>query len=235
MSLIKKLLLFSLLLFGNNHFAVAQIATYQLDKLLYKSDFSKPLDTSVWVVEKLKADSEIVACNNGNLLLDTYGGATVWLKQPLQGNVHISFKRTVVIQGGKNDRLSDLNIFWMATDSLQNKGFTRKGTFNEYDSLSMYYVGFGGNYNTTTRFRKYTTKGDKQILGEYKDAAHLLQANKTYNIEIIQLNGLIQFVVDGELFFSYLDKEPLTYGYFAFRSTRSRQTISNFQVYSIKQ
>jgi hypothetical protein len=233
MNYLKQLLLLSVLL-SITTIANAQIATYHLDKCIYKSDFSKPLDTSIWAVEKLKADSEIVSCNNGNLLLDTYGGATVWLKQQLKGNIHISFKRTVLMQGGKNDRLSDLNVFWMATDSLQNKGFTRKGTFNEYDSLSMYYVGFGGNYNTTTRFRKYTTKGDKQILGEYKDAAHLLQANKTYTIEIIQLNGLVQFIVDGELYFSYQDKQPLTYGYFAFRSTRSRQTISDFQVHSIK-
>lgn len=233
MTYLKQLLIVTILI-SSSAIASAQIASYQLDKLIYKSDFSKPIDTSIWAIEKLKTDSEIVTCKNGNLLLDTYGGATVWLKQPLNGNVHISFKRTVLIQGGKNDRLSDLNVFWMATDSLQNKGFTRKGTFNEYDSLSMYYVGFGGNYNTTTRFRKYTTKGDKQILGEYKDAAHLLHANKTYTIEIIQLSGLVQFVVDGVLYFSYQDKQPLTYGYFAFRSTRSRQTISDFQVHSIK-
>jgi hypothetical protein len=229
----KQQLLFTLLLCASN-IVSAQITKYQLDKLIYKSDFTKPLDTTIWAIEKLPADSEIVTTTNGSLLLDTYGGATVWYKLPLKGNMVISFKRTVLMRGGKNDRLSDLNVFWMATDSLQNKGFTRKGAFNEYNSLSMYYVGFGGNYNTTTRFRKYTTKGDKQILGEYKDAAHLLQANKTYTIEIIQLNGLVQFVVDGELYFSYQDKQPLTYGYFAFRSTRSRQTISDFQVHSIK-
>lgn len=233
MTYLRQLLLCSTLI-SISTIASGQIASYQLDKLIYKTNFSKPLDTSIWAVEKLKADSEIVTCNNGNLLLDTYGGATVWLKQPLKGNIHISFKRTVLMQGGKNDRLSDLNVFWMATDSLQNKGFTRKGSFNEYDSLSMYYVGFGGNYNTTTRFRKYTTKGHKQILAEYTDAAHLLQANKTYSIEIVQLNGVVQFIVDGALYFSYQDKQPLTYGYFAFRSTRSRHTISNFQVYSIK-
>jgi len=235
MSLSKKCFLFSLLVVGSSYVVSAQVATYQLGKLIYKSNFSNPLDTSIWAVEKLPADSEIVTCNNGNLLLDTYGGATVWFKQPLKGNVIISFKRTVLMQGGKNDRLSDLNVFWMATDSLQNKGFNRKGTFNEYDSLSMYYVGFGGNYNTTTRFRKYSAKGDKQLLGEYKDTPHLLQANKTYTMQIIQLNGLVQFVVNGKVFFSYTDKQPLNYGFFAFRSTRSRQAISDFQVYSIKE
>lgn len=214
--------------------ASAQKASYQLDTLIYKSDFIKPLNTAIWAIEKLPTDSEIVTCSNNNLVLDTYGGATVWYKQPLAGNILISFKRSVIMQGGRNDRLSDLNVFWMVTDSLQNKLFKRKGAFNEYDSLSMYYVGFGGNYNTTTRFRKYSSKGDKKMLGEFKDAAHLLQPNKAYTIQIIMLNGLVQFIVDGDVYFSYKDEQPLQNGYFAFRSTRSRQTISDFQIYRIK-
>ena len=122
----------------------------------------------------------------------------------------------------------------MATDTIKNQLFKRKGAFNEYDSLSMYYVGFGGNYNTTTRFRKYNTLGEKKILGEFIDAQHLLQPNKEYIITIILLNGITQFLVDGELYFSYKDDSPLTHGYFAFRSTRSHQAISEVRIYSLK-
>ena len=31
----------------------------------------------------------------------------------------------------------------------------RSGTFAEYNDLLTYYVGLGGNRNTTTRFRRY--------------------------------------------------------------------------------
>ncbi|KAI9459589.1 hypothetical protein F5148DRAFT_1287118 [Russula earlei] len=126
---------------------------YTVDTLIYSTGFTNAGDMHDWIVEKSPADSERVIIQNNQLLLDTYGGATVWYKQELQGNILISFKRKVVMQGGRNDRLSDFNQFWMATDPLQHKLFKRKGAFNEYDSLSMYYIGMGGNYNTTTRFR----------------------------------------------------------------------------------
>lgn len=205
---------------------------YKIKRLLFKDDFNNTFIN--WIVEKQKTDSEIVTIQNGKLLLDTYNGATVWLKQELKGNYLIKLKRSIIVQGGKNDRLSDCNFFWMVTDSLQNNMFKRNGGFKEYDSLSMYYIGFGGNYNTTTRFRKYSAKGDKQILGEYKDAAHLLEANKTYSIEILVMNGLVEFKVDGKIFFTYTDATPLTNGFFAIRSTRSRQEIDDVEIYEIE-
>lgn len=207
-------------------------ADYKIKRLLFKDDFSQSLNN--WIIEKQKADSEIVTTRNGKLLLDTYNGATVWLKQGLKGNYLIKLQRTIIVQGGKNDRLSDCNFFWMVTDSLQNNMFKRSGGFKEYDSLSMYYVGFGGNYNTTTRFRKYSAKGDKQILGEFKDAAHLLEANKTYLIEIVVKNGLVEFIVNGKTFFTYVDVTPLTHGFFGIRSTRSRQEIDDVEIYEIE-
>lgn len=212
----------------------AQTLNYTIDKLLFKDDFSAALDTSKWAVEKLPADSEKVYCSNGKLLLDTYGGATVWYKKELYGNFLISFKRKVIVQGGKNDRLSDVNQFWMATDTVKNQLFKRKGAFNEYDSLNMYYVGFGGNYNTTTRFRKYSILGEKRILGEFTNAQHLLQPNKEYIIKIIIKDGVTQFLVDDELYFSYKDDNPLTHGFFAFRSTRSYQEIDEVRIYGLQ-
>lgn len=210
----------------------AQNIVYKVKQNILHESFSK--DLSNWKIEKLPADSEVVAIQNGKLLLNTYSGATVWYKQPLTGNYSIKLKRTILLNGEKNDRLSDCNFFWMATDSLQNKMFQRKAGFKEYDSLSMYYVGFGGNYNTTTRFRKYTTKGDKNIIAEYKDTAHLLVANKTYEIEIIVKNGLIAFLVDGKIFFQYNDLQPLNFGYFGIRSTRSRQEIDDIIINTIE-
>jgi Domain of unknown function (DUF6250) len=203
----------------------------QQDSLLLHDDFDAALDTSNWLVEKQQANSEIVASSNGKLLIDTYGGATIWYKKQLHGNIRIVYKRKVIVDGGKNDRLSDLNNFWMATDP-HKKMFTRQGSFAEYDSLNMYYMGMGGNYNTTTRFRKYSN-GDKKIISEYTDSLHLLKANKEYLIEIVVKDGMTSFSVDGQIFLNWKDEQPLTHGYFGIRSTRSRQEIKDLSIFKI--
>jgi rhamnogalacturonan endolyase len=159
---------------------------------------------------------------------------TTWLNKLLQGNILIEYKRTVLVDGGVNDRLSDLNQFWMSADPRNNNLFTRKGIFEAYDSLRLYYVGMGGNTNTTTRFRKYHGDGQKPLLQEYLDKAHLLQPNKTYHIQTIVYNGATQFIVDGIPYFTYKDASPLTSGYFGFRSTQSRQAIDEVRVYALE-
>jgi rhamnogalacturonan endolyase len=128
-----------------------------------------------------------------------------------------------------NDRVSDLNQFFHAQDPPGGLTFNRKSRFEEYDSLNLYYVGMGGNYNTSTRFRKYF-QGDKKILVDFADAPHLLEANKTYNIVIEVLNGLVSYWVDGVKFFEWKDPQPYPGGYFAFRSTKSRQEIDDLQI-----
>ncbi|MGG9963108.1 DUF6250 domain-containing protein [Ferruginibacter sp. SUN106] len=211
--------------------ATAQNNTVK-DILLFEDNFSSALNASNWLVEKQPADSELVAAKNGKLLIDTYGGATIWYKKELKGNIKITYTRKVIVNGGKNDRLSDLNQFWMATDP-NGKMFSRHGGFAEYDSLNMYYAGMGGNYNKTTRFRKYNN-GDKKIVAEYSDSLHLLQANKEYLIEITVLNGLVTFAVDGIVYFTWKDEQPFTHGYFGIRSTRSRQEIDDLKIYQLK-
>jgi hypothetical protein len=201
--------------------------------LMFKDDFNT-LDSTKWIIEKSSAPGDKVIVQNGKLLLDTYGGATVWFREELSGNYLIRFKRKIIMENGKNDRLSDCNQFWMASDPLQNRMFKREGAFNEYDSMRMYYVGMGGNYNATTRFRRYDGRGEKRVIGEYTDSLHLLQPNKEYLIEILVKNGVSEFRVDGQTWFSYADPEPLIHGFFAFRSTRSRQEIDDLEIYLIR-
>ena len=228
-----KKILFILLVISLPSAIKAQEADHLPGKLLFEDDFSKKLDTSQWLIEKIKADSEVVITKDGKLLVDTYGGATAWYKKELKGNILISYKRKVVLAGGKNDRLSDLNQFWMATDPIGNKLFKNSGGFAEYDSLNMYYVGMGGNYNTTTRFRKYNN-GDKKIINEYKDTTHLLQANKEYLIQLQVKDGWVKFMVDGVDFFSWKDEHPYTHGYFGIRATRSTQEIDDVRIYQLE-
>lgn len=205
---------------------------YKKGKLLYKDDFN--LNFKNWICEAPSTPDSKIAVIDHQMVIDVDGGATVWFKKKLSGNILIEYNRRVIIGNGKNDRLSDLNLFWMATDPKNENLFTRTGVFSEYDSLQLYYVGFGGNTNTTTRFRKYTGNGERVLHSDSTDKAHLLEPNKDYSISITVLNGITKFFVNNEEFFSFKDTDPLKEGYFGFRTTQSRQAIDNFKIYKLK-
>ncbi|WP_146191065.1 DUF6250 domain-containing protein [Sphingobacterium athyrii] len=196
----------------------------------YQDKFDKPLDTLNWKVEMLPGNQAKVTTEDQKLVINAPFGVTVWFKHELTGPIRIEYDWKVVVADGINDRLSDLNQFWMATDPKNKDLFTRTGKFSEYDSLSLYYVGMGGNKNTTTRFRKYQGNGERKLLQEYTDQSHLLKPNHNYHITIEVMNGVTRFSVDGVVYFSLTDPELLTRGFFGFRSTHARHEISNFRV-----
>jgi hypothetical protein len=199
---------------------------------IFSDDFDGPLDPATWVIEmepKPDARSSVYTKDHA-LILDTRGGVTVWLNKPLSGNLQIEYDRKVLVDTGKNDRLSDLNQFWMARDPHEINLFSRHGKFETYDNLVLYYVGMGGNGNKTTRFRKYLENGTKPVIREYLDALHLLEANTNYHIKIVVQNGTTSYWVNDDCYFSYADPSPLTSGYFGFRSTWSRQEIKNLRL-----
>lgn len=198
--------------------------------ILYYDNFDQPLDSTYWKVEMVSGIDAKVISKDKKLLIDSPYGVTVWYKKQLHGNIIIEYDWEVIVKDGKNDRLSDLNQFGMATDPKNNNLFTRNGKFSAYDSLSLYYVGMGGNKNTTTRFRKYNGNGERKLLQEYSDEAHLLKANHKYHITINTKDGNTSFSVDGKEYFFFTDINPLKEGFFGFRSTHARHEISNFRV-----
>ncbi|MCF0052112.1 DUF6250 domain-containing protein [Dyadobacter sp. LJ53] len=200
-------------------------------ELLFSENFDDTLNLELWRAEIEPVGESAVFTRDGQLILNTAGGVTVWFTQKLEGNIRIEYDWTVLVEGEKNDRLSDLNQFWMATDPPNANLFTRSGKFEDYDSLSLYYVGFGGNSNTTTRFRKYHGNGEKPLLQEFKDKEHLLKPNHRYHITIKVEDGRTTFSVDDNVIFDWNDKSPLRQGYFAFRSTASRHAIDHFRVW----
>ncbi len=101
------------------------------DSLLFSDDFNHALDTTVWCSEIAPQPPAHVYTANGRLVLDTKGGVTVWLKKRLKGNIRIEYERTVPLEGGANDRLSDLNQFWMAGDPRNHDLFTRNGVLED--------------------------------------------------------------------------------------------------------
>lgn len=213
-------------------FSIADTSMPKPGKILYSDNFDK--DTTQWFPEFEFPDQSTLSINDGKLDIVAKRGATVWFKTKLSGNYIITYDEVVIDKGGANDRVSDMNVFWNATNP-NGAFFTLDGKFPSYDLLHLYYAGIGGNENKTTRFRKYSgVQGDKAVIREYTDSAHLIEGNKLYNIKIIYNDGRSRLYVNDELYFDYTDKEPYKEGYFGFRTTRSHQQIDNFKVFSIK-
>lgn len=211
------------------------VEAFGIHSLIGSDDFTS--DNSRWVSEL--ENGGVVRAANGTLEIDSPGGCSVWFKPVIDGPVMIEYDAMVVVGIGPNDRLSDLNCFWMATDARSPDDLfatKRSGKFADYNQLRAYYVGSGGNSNTTTRFRRYI--GDKELRPlfpehDLKDKGDLLEANKTYHIRLIAARNLIQFYRDDRKVFEYNDPQPYTRGHFAFRTVNSHLKIKNFRVYQM--
>ena len=195
-----------------------------------------------WRVESESPDYK-VSFSGDTCELVSPKGLTLWRKEKMRAGMTVEYDACVVDEGLPTDRLSDLNCFWLASDpkakDLWARAEWRSGIFVRCYTLQMYYLGYGGNHNSTTRFRRYD--GDEAgvedaakrpaILKEYTDADHLLKANHWYHVKIESKLGHTRFLIDGECIVDYLDPQPLEEGWFGFRTTLSRTRITNFKAY----
>jgi hypothetical protein len=229
-------LLFASLLALFTHTAAEPDAPFRIANLLYSDSFNRGLDQ--WVAEVEKPG--LVEAKNGILSMDVPAGATVWFRRELRGPVIIQYEATMIRRGGPNDRVSDLNCFWMARDARSPADLfatPRSGAFADYDQLKCYYVGLGGNSNTTTRFRRYIgEKGNRPILPEHDLTAKedLLMPNVAQQIQLVAFDRTIAYYRDGHRLFTYDDPAPYTSGWFAFRTTWNHMTIRHFRVYALE-
>lgn len=189
-----------------------------------------------WIVEQMPGGR--VFTRDEALIIQDVGGCTVWFRPPVTAPAEITYEVTVISRGGPYDRVSDLNCFWMASDPKAPLALPapRSGRFFDYDSLQTYYVGMGGNNNTTTRFRRYTGDGTKPLLPGYdrSEKPVLLEPNRTYRIRLVARDGVAEFWRDGEKIFSFRDPQPLTRGWFAIRTVKSHLEIRNLQIKTTK-
>ena len=207
-------------------------ATPKLAEVIASDDFTQGL--SQWSIEL--AEPGTVRAVDGVLDIDVPAGATVWFKPKLSGRIAIEFDATAIAAGGPNDRVSDMNVFWMARnkDGLPTPfAHPRSGKFEDYNTLLTYYVGLGGNSNSTTRFRRYI--GDpvtRPLLPEHdlSNPEALLIPNRKQKILLIADGSRIEFWRDGVRLLHYQDPEPYTYGWFAIRTVQSHLRIEHLRV-----
>ena len=189
-----------------------------------------------WMVESESPDYRVDFVDGAVELLAPKG-LTMWYRKPFEGDGVIEYDARVM-QEREGDRLSDLNCFWMATDPAAEDIFARSaersGIFANCATLQLYYVGYGGNHNTTTRFRRYNGMPNPALLQEYTDPEHLLQPNHWYHIRLACESGRVSYTIDGQTLFDYTDPEPLQRGWFGFRTTLSRTQFKNFKYTPVK-
>jgi hypothetical protein len=201
------------------------------EQTLYEDRFN---NLENWVAELEKSGT--VAVHNGVLTIDVSAGCTLWFKPELTSPVRIEYEATMISGDAPNDRVSDLNCFWMATDERSPGDYfaaRRSGKFADYNQLRAYYVGQGGNSNTTTRFRRYI--GDpvlRPLLPEHdlKDPSVLLKPNVPNRIRLLADGSTIRYSDNGRVIFDFHDPEPYTRGRFGFRTTWSQVELRNFRV-----
>ncbi len=207
-------------------------ARFSVGPVLFHDDFAGP--STQWVTELEHGGT--VDVGHGRMDVDVPAGATVWFKQPIDGPVLVQYRATAIGWGGPNDRVSDLNCFWMARDARNPTDLFavhRTGKFADYNELLTYYVGQGGNGNTTTRFRRYVgSPTTRPLLPQHdlRDAADLLTANAEQTIQLVADGHVIQYYRDGKRVFELDDPRPYTSGWFGLRTTASHLRVRDFTV-----
>ena len=169
--------------------------------------------------------------------IEAPAGLSLWYARELRGPVTITFDALAVSEGGANDEVSDLNAFWMARDPGVRGGSVfakrRSGAFAQYDDLRTYYVGIGGNRNSTTRFRRYIGEpGNRPLLPghDLKGPENLLVSNRWTHIRLIADGRHIAVERDGRRIFALEDDRPYRRGWFALRTTKSHLRIRNLRI-----
>jgi len=202
-------------------------------RILARDDFRRGLGQ--WAIEAEQPAS--VTARGGVLDIVAPAGLTLWFRPRLTGPVAIDYDVQAVSAGGRFDRVSDANCFWMARDPAAPEGNPlarpRDGRFEAYDTLETYYVGLGGNTNSTTRFRRYTGRpGDRPLLPENdrRAAEDLLVANAWQHLRMTAEGERISFARDGRTLFAFHDPAPYRTGHFALRTTASHLRVRNFAV-----
>ena len=213
--------------------ALPTVGDYRATKLLHADDFDNGLDS--WQVEQQPGGT--VQIKDGKLVIEDAGGCTVWFKQKLEAPVLVEFDATMIKAGGKHDRVSDLNSFMMAIDpeneDLLAGGEKRGGKFGRYNALRLYYVGYGANDNTTTRFRRYPGNGSKPLLPEH-DLEGKHKPNMKRRVQIMVADGTYQYWIDGERIYHIKDDEPFTQGWFGLRTVRNHMHVERFRVWRVE-
>ena len=113
---------------------------------------------------------------------------------------------------------------------------SRSGAFADYNALRLYYVGLGGNGNTTTRFRRYIGDHVERPLLPENDLSVAQQpdngivANQWQTITLVANGEIVQYWRGSDKLFEMLDPQPYTQGWFGLRTTRNHMQVRHLRI-----
>lgn len=191
---------------------------------------------SRWRIEADKGSAHVTV-RGGVIDVESPDGVTLWYRQRLNGPVRIDYDVMAVSAGGPNDAVSDANAFWMARDPETRTLRPRDGAFASYDDMETYYVGIGGNRNTTTRFRRYIGRpGDRPLRpqDDRQSPSDMLTPNVWMHVRLIADGSRIAVERDGKPLFALTDVAPYTNGWFGVRTTKSHLRVRNVRITALK-
>ena len=199
-------------------------------ELLANDDFSGNLDN--WVVE---GNSE-GWIEDGKLRIDTpeRGYATVWHKEPFEGDQLIRFRARVL----PPRQASNINFFFCA--SLPDGGDffapERSGRYAEYHEINNYTMTFTGRQEGVAAAPGYMRLRKNPGFHKVAENRDIMADIETdYDIAILTVGGHIRVFVNGALGARWQD-EPgaaLRGGYAGFRTFWSRLAIDRFAAYRV--
>lgn len=205
-----------------------------------------------WRLEAEDPRAQVTA-QGGVLDIQTPAGLSLWWHAPLQGDYAVRFTALALpapdSAGALAGRLSDLNMFWNASEADGSAPRVRDGRFSSYDDLRAFYVGFGANGNTTTRLRSY--EGTRRLLAgfappgspgteahEQPPSAHTrLQAGQPVHVELVSRHPSatdplhLRWTANGVALFSLAGPLLHRQGHFALRTTASRLQVRGFEIW----
>jgi hypothetical protein len=207
-----------------------------------------------WRVEAEDARTQVVAAR-GALEWHSPAGLSIWWTQPRAGHWRLRFTATPLpapaAAGTLAGRVSDLNLFWNATETDGRAPAPRDGRFARYDTLQAWYLGFGANGNRTTRLRHYGGSAEtRTLLDGWADApeatpqdrqgpmtpATRLQPGVPVQLQIESRPEAppgqphLRVWADGRLLFERREPPRRMGGHFALRSTASAFRVTQIEV-----
>ena len=197
--------------------------------------------TDKWVIENV-AGSPVTLQADGVVDVVAAKGMTLWYDMKLKGDYQISYSAYFVMEGGAHDRLSDLNCFWGATDPESPKNFFKRsewrgGDFGKYSYMNLFYVGYGGNKNRTTRFRRYFAEfvefdnsKNRPVIKEYLEPENRLIEGMWMNVVITVKDGRTTYSMNGKELFNHPLERGQDEGYFGIRLTRNHIIFKDFKI-----
>lgn len=185
-------------------------------------DFSDGMDRwwaeggkKVWVEDgKLFIDTDVEPGQIGS-------GATVWLREPIEGNVKITATAHVVASKIKANNINFFLAYSMpnGSDLYTSRDSRADGAYKAYHQLDGYIVTFLNDRHakegTPARSRLRRCPGFTLMAENFSGTSDI---GRSYRCEIIKNGGAIRFYVDGKLQVEAVDPEPLPGGYFGLRT-----------------